>query len=145
MKVDLAALGVPTVAEIEAERRGKPLLKGPSRLEQKTEDRKLVMVTDGQFRKIVLERDHYRCRWCLCAVVRTTELVGNRAEVHHVHGRRGILRHEDRCALLLCLSCHEKVTGRVNERWIIVATVTLEIDGRTLTDAREKVTFERVA
>ncbi len=139
---------LPTMAEMDAERRGKPLLKGQSRLERAVEDETLTVVDAKAFKSEVRARDRYHCRKCLRAVTVLVSRVPERAEVHHIHGRHGDLRFDSRCALLLCLRCHEQVTGRVNERWIIIATVTLTIPslpGRELTDARYPVQFERVA
>lgn len=138
-------LRTPSLVETRAKGHEGPITKGKSRLEQAVAAKPLVKVTDAQFKKIVRERDRMRCRRCGRKVIVTMDRDPLRCEVHHVHGRVGVLRHEDRCALVLCCACHEKVTGKVNEKLIIVATKTLVIDGRTLTDARAKVTFERVA
>lgn len=140
---------VPTMAEIEAERRGKPLTKGKTRLEETEAEKKLTYVDDKAFRADVFKLDKGKCRCCGRKVERVMERVAKRAEVHHVHGRRGSLRFEVRAALLLCLQCHEKCTGKVQEKCVIVATVTFDLqmkDGlHTFTNAREKVTFQRVA
>lgn len=135
----------PTMAEVAAEREGKPLSKGVSRLEKQAAAKPLTKVTDAQFKATVWERDKGRCRRCGRKVKKQMPRDPLRGEVHHLHGRLGVLRHEDRCALLLCASDHEKVTGAVNVKVVIVATKTLEIDGRTLTDARAKVKFEVIA
>jgi hypothetical protein len=138
-------LDAPSLNERQREGVQGPILKGKSRLEAKVEAKPLVKVTDAQFRKIVRERDKQRCRRCGRKTVVTLENVPLRCEVHHVHGRLGVLRHEDRCALCLCNSCHEKVTGKVNERWAIVGTKFIEIDGQQRIDASAKVTFTRIA
>lgn len=134
-----------TPEEMYRERQGKPLDKGTSRLEKKTEVKKLTTVTDAQFRAIVFDRDKGRCRCCLRRVIKTLDLQMNRAEVHHCHGRRGALRHDDRAALLLCSGCHEKVTGKVNEKVIIEATQTFRTERGEYTDARVPVVFKRIA
>jgi hypothetical protein len=137
-----------TMAEAEEVRRGKPLLKGASRLEETIEAETLTVVDAKAFKLEVRTRDRYHCRMCLRAVRVTLSRVPERAECHHIHGKHGDLRYETRCALLLCLGCHEKVTGRVNERWIIVPTQTFTIPtmpGREFCDARQTVQFERVA
>src|SRR5262245_9951256 len=133
------------MAEVAASRIGKPIRKGASRLAQEHEAKTLTVITDAKFRKIVRERDKMLCRRCGRRTRITIELDPLRAEVHHIHGRLGNLRHEDRCALLLCLSCHSKCTGVVDEKWIIVGTKFVEIDGHPRVDARAKVKFERVA
>ena len=101
---------------------------------------------DRDFRKAVWQRDGYECRWCGCPVQRSLGRTAERGEVHHIHGRLGILRWEVKAALLLCCECHEKVTGRVNERWRIVGDKTFTAaDGHKYTDATHGVTFERIA
>ena len=62
----------------------------------------------------VWTRDGGRCRRCHCAVYRTPEAHPRRGEVHHLHGRRSLaLRWESRCALLICWTCHQRITGTV--------------------------------
>jgi hypothetical protein len=137
-----------TMAEVAAARVGKPLVKGPSRLEQSIVDDGLTLVDAKAFKSEVRARDCYHCRKCLRAVTVLMARVPERAEVHHIHGRLGDLRFESRAAILLCLRCHEQVTGRVSERWIIIATKVFtmpSLPGRELTDARAPVIFERVA
>lgn len=126
----------------------RPNGKGPSRLEESKADEKRVVITDRDFKKAVRDRDRMRCRKCGCKVEVTMKRQSNRAEVHHLHGRLGPFTHEDRCALLLCLFCHERVTGKVNDRLFIRGTKFLTIQTKqgpqTCTDARAKVLFERV-
>jgi hypothetical protein len=137
-----------TMAEAQAARRGKALQKGRSRLEETASARTLQLIDDKAFKSEVRARDQYHCRKCLRAVKVVIARVPERAEVHHVHGRHGDLRFDSRAALLLCLTCHEQVTGRVSERWIIVPTKTFSIasmPSREFCDARAPVQFERVA
>lgn len=137
-----------TMAEVDAARRGKWLHKGQSRLEQTVAGRKVTVIDDKAFKSEVRARDRYQCRKCLRAVKVVVARVPERCEVHHIHGRGGDLRFESKAALCLCLTCHELVTGKVNERWIIVATKTFtmpSMPGREFTDARAPVQFERVA
>ena len=122
-----------------------PIGKGPSRLMQRTQRRKDAAKQEQAFRRAVIRRDGHRCRWCTRMVVETLSLVANRLEVHHVHGRIGVLRDCPDTALVLCCECHEKVTGRVNERWVIIGTAWIVVDGWQYIDAREDVQFERVA
>lgn len=140
--------GLVTMADMDAARAGKPLLKGTSRLQKTAAEDKRTLVDDAAFKREVRDRDTWHCRKCLRKVVQVVRRQPDRAEVHHIHGRGGDLRFESRCALLLCLGCHEQVTGRVNERWIIRPTKTFTVrsmPGKELTDARAKVTYERVA
>lgn len=119
--------------------------KGVSRLQAKVAAKPVTQVTDAQFKKIVRTRDKLRCRRCGRKTVITLAHVPLRCEVHHIHGRLGVFRHEDRCALIVCSSCHEKVTGAVAEKVVVVGTKFVNIDGQPRIDARATVTFERVA
>jgi len=138
------ALNIPTLAEVEADRAGKSFWKGKTRLQDVVEDRKLTTVTDKQFRAEVWTRDKNRCRCCDRKVQKILGRVPERGEVHHVHGRTGDLRFESKCAMLLCLICHERVTGKVNDKLVIVPTKFVEIKGEKYTDARAKVTFREM-
>lgn len=138
------ALNLPTLAEVEALRRGKPISKGATRLEKVVDERKLTKVTDKDFKKEIWSRDKARCRCCGRKVLKTISRVPERGEVHHCHGRRGDLRFESRAALLLCLADHERVTGKVNDKLHIVASKTFELKGEKYTDARHPVTFKEM-
>lgn len=135
---------LPTLAEVAAARKG-PLPKQKSRLEVKAEAKPLTRVDEQAFRSEVIKRDGMRCRMCGKNVVKTLARVPERLEIHHIHGRTGDLRFDSRAALVLDAKCHEKVTGRVAEKWIITATKTFTTRQGTFTDARAKVGFERVA
>lgn len=135
-----------TAAEVDAMRRkAGPILKGPTRLEKTIEDRPLVKIDGKTFKTAVWVRDKSHCRKCGRKVEKVLGRVPERGEVHHIHGRGGDLRFEPNHALLLCLLDHERVTGRLNEKWVIVPSQTLLVDGQQLTDARHPVEFKRVA
>lgn len=137
-----------TPADIDAEpfaERVKRLAKGPSRLEKTVADRPLVKVDNKTFLAAVWLRDKSRCRCCGRKVLKVLGLVPEAGHVHHIHGRGKDLRFEVRSALLACAVCHQKVTGRVNEKWIIIATVTFTMREHTYTDATFPVVFQRVA
>lgn len=86
------------------------------------------------------------CRWCRRKVERVGEPVDNRAEFHHVSGRRvKAIRWDIRNLMLLCLGCHAKVTGVINERWRIVSKHLFDVDGKSYINARRPVQFERAA
>lgn len=127
-----------------------PQPKLKSRVQDVKDDRKITVVSEKDFRIEVWFRDQHMCRFCLRKVLKTIARVPERGEVHHVYGRRGDFRYDARFALLLCLECHEKVTGRVAEKWIIEPTpltVFLQVAGipHDLIDARGPLTFVRVA
>lgn len=94
---------VPTLAEVAASRKGKPISKGASRLQLTVAAKKLTVVDDRTFKREVRERDRHQCRKCGRKVLQCVARIPERGEVHHVHGRRGDLRFETRAALLLCL------------------------------------------
>lgn len=143
--MNLSDLHLPTLAEIARSRAGKPLPKGKTRLEARVEAKPLTVVDEKTFRAEVWKRDKSRCRCCERKVQKIMGRVPERGEVHHIHGRGKDLRFEARAALLLCLKCHEKVTGRVNHRLAIVATKTFRLRDAEYTDAREPVIFKAVA
>jgi 5-methylcytosine-specific restriction endonuclease McrA len=132
---------LPTLAEVERSRRGKALAKGPTRLERAMDARKFTKADEQKFRDTVWHRDKGQCRCCGRKVLKMMGRVENRGEVHHIHGRLGDLRCEPRAALLLCLACHERVTGRVNESRVkLIGTKTF--NKGAYTDARYPVVFK---
>lgn len=133
---------LPTVAEAAAQRHGKSLGKGKTRLEVTIETRPLTKVDEKAFKAAVRRRDRHRCRCCGRKVQKTISRVPERGEVHHIHGRRGDLRFESKAAILTCLRCHERLTGKVNaHRLQVLATQTFQIRGEWYTDANFPVTF----
>jgi 5-methylcytosine-specific restriction endonuclease McrA len=148
MGVRLADLtNVPmTMAEAAAARVGKTIEKGKTRLEIKVEATPVTKIDEKTFRTQVWNRDQKHCRCCGRKVIKTIDRVPNRGEVNHIHGRTGDLRFEVRAAILMCLQCHERFTGRVNKhRLQIIASKTFTIRQGTFTDATYPVTFKEVA
>ncbi len=132
-----------TMAEVAAEREGKPLWKPKTRLEELVEERPLTTIDEKEFRRQVWNRDKHHCRCCGRNVQKVIGRVPDRGEVNHIHGRIGDLRFEVRAAILLCLQCHERFTGRVNaHRLRIIASKTFTIRQGTFTDATFPVQFE---
>lgn len=144
-------MALPTLADVQAARFGKPIPKGKTRLQETIEARPLTKVDEKAFKAEVWKRDRNRCRCCGRKVLKTMARVPERGDVHHVNKRGGPLRFESRGALLLCLQCHEKVTGRVNERWAIEPATNCvwwfcaTSSGERYIDARKQVRFTRVA
>lgn len=137
---------LPTLAEVEAARKGKPIAKGPTRLEQTMDARPLTKIDEKQFKAAVWIRDTHHCRSCGRKVLKVLGRVPERGEVNHIHGRSGDLRFEVRAAILMCLACHERFTGRVNaHRLQIIPTVTFTTRQGTFTDATYPVVFKEVA
>ncbi len=136
---------LPTLADVEAMRRGKPIPKGPSRLERQVIEEKRSVVDEKAFLAAVRTRDKLHCRMCKRKVVVQLARAAKRAECHHLYGRRGAFRYDDRFAICTCATCHERLTGKVNEKYIPVGTAFLEVDGKHLIDARAPMTFARIA
>lgn len=120
--------------------------KGQTRLELKVEAKPLTKVDEKKFKGDVWIRDKSRCRCCGRKVLKTMARVPERGEVNHLHGRTGDLRFEVRAAALMCLTCHERFTGRVGGyKLIVIASKTFTIRQGTFTDATFPIKFERVA
>ncbi len=117
--------------------------KPSSRLEDAKTAKHRERMLQHAFLTMVWTRDHGRCRKCDREVKKCLERIPRRGEVHHVHGKIGAFKYEDRCALLLCCACREQLTGRVAARWQIAWTKSLRFNGRRCIDARAPVTFIR--
>lgn len=142
MRLDQLSSVPMTMAEAEASRRGAPIAKGKTRLEETIAQRPLTKVDEKTFRGEVWKRDKDHCRSCERKVIKTLARVPERGEVNHIHGRTGDLRYEVRAALLMCLQCHERFTGKVNEhRLTIHASQTFTTRQGTFTDATYPVRF----
>jgi hypothetical protein len=135
-------LNLPTLAEFNAKPRACP--KGKTRLQEHIEARPMVKVNEKDFKTAVWLRDKSKCRCCGRKVIKTMSRVPERGEVNHIHGRGKDLRFEVKAGILMCLQCHEKFTGRVGEKWILIATATFQMREHTYTDATFPVRFERV-
>ncbi len=135
---------LPTLAEMQALRRAPQ--KGPSRLQLKAAIVKDEKKEEARWKKDVWKRDGSECRWCHRKVVKALELVPNRGECHHIEGRENrTVRWDRRNALLLCASCHERVTGKVNERFVIASNKMFSVDGYDYINGDKPVKFKRVA
>lgn len=142
--MDITHLGM-TMAEVEKMRRGAPILKGKTRLEKTIEERPLTKVDDKAFKASVWHRDRNRCRCCGRKVLKIMGRVPERGDVHHCHGRTGDLRFEVRAAILTCLQCHEKLTGKVAFKLQAIPSKTFTIPQGTFTDATFPIAFKSVA
>lgn len=136
---------LPSAIEVDAARAGKPISKGKTRLEETIEARPLTKVDEKAFKASVWHRDRKRCRCCGRKVQQVMGRVPERGEVHHCHGRTGDLRFEVRAAILVCLECHEKLTGKVAYKLAAFPSKTFTIRQGTFTDANFPITFKRVA
>ena len=136
---------LPTLAEVQAARAGKPIEIGPSRLQVRMAEARDERRLNHTFRAAVWTRDRSRCRCCGRLVSRRLARVPERGEVHHLHSRIGARRRDVRTAVLVCLACHERVTGKVDERWAITGTAWFEEDGQPWIDATYPVECKRIA
>jgi hypothetical protein len=136
---------LPTLADVEAMRRGKPIAKGPTRLQRTIETKALTTIDEKAFKAAVWARDRGFCRVCSRKVQKVLARIPARGEVHHTHGRAGDLRFEVRAAILVCAACHERLTGRVNDKLSAVPSRTFTIRQGTFTDATFPITFTRTA
>lgn len=133
---------LPTLAEVQAARAGQPIPKGRSRLEVREAADKLTVVDDKTFRLTVCKRDRYRCRVCSRKVLVTLKAVPERCEVHHLHGRAGDLRFDDKHAVCTCLKCHKRLTGQIGgARLIAIGTKHITTDKGTFIDARAPIVW----
>lgn len=130
----------------QAQRGYRDSAKGKTRLEIAMDARPLTRVDEKQFKAEVWKRDQSHCRCCGRKVQKMLGRVPERGEVNHIHGRTGDLRFDPRAAILLCLACHERFTGRVNQhRLTIIATKTFETRQGVFTDARFPVVFKELS
>lgn len=112
MAVLPALRNVPTLAEIEALRRGKPLAKGKTRLEEKEAKASNDDKSWRECLRIVDARDKHKCRACKRKTEKTLTLCKEREEHHHLVRRRKVkaLMFDARNVVTLCAECHSKVT-----------------------------------
>lgn len=124
-----------------------PVEKGKSRSQLKAEDDQADVTAEEKWKRKVRKRDEHRCRWCRRRVKTTLELLPDRAECHHVAGRFPlVIRWDVRNGILFCRTCHERVTGKVNERHIVIYSKFYEVeDEGVFPDGGGAVAFKRIA
>lgn len=118
----------------------------PTRLQKKAEKATDDTKAEKAAKREVWKLDGGCCRWCRRKVERVLDLIPQRAEFHHVSGRivRAI-RWDIRNLILLCATCHERLTGKVAEKHVLVSKHTFTVDGVQYINARKPVRFQRVA
>lgn len=120
--------------------------KAKTRLETKVEKIKDDSKDEKKAKAAVWKLDGGCCRWCKRKVQRVMDLIPARAEFHHVSGRVVIaIRWDVRNLILLCLECHERLTGTIGEKFVIVSRAVFAVDGVEYINARKTVRFKRVA
>ncbi len=138
---------LPTLAEMDAARRGQPLTKGATRLATKTA---VVKSDAAQLRfwaQAVKRRDHGRCRVCHVRTIVTVALDPKRGEAHHIVSRTvKAVRVDPRNGLWVCLRCHSRFRG-IGGRLQAVATPAQHfvVNGVRYVNGDEPLTFQEMA
>ena len=137
---------LPTMADVNALRRAKPKGADPSRLQVKVAHAKDERKDEAAWKTAIWKRDGGQCRWCRRECVRRRDLAPERGDCHHVSGRvvREI-RWDQRNGILLCASCHERITGKVAEKSVIESRHTFTVDQIAYINADKAVRFVRIA
>lgn len=144
--LNLSHLNIPTLADMQARRCAKPKGAEPSRLQVKVAKQADDAKDEKRCKAEVWKLDKSCCRWCRRKVERVLALVPERAEFHHVSGRIvKAIRWDIRNLLLLCASCHERITGKVAERFLIHSKHLFIVDGIKYINARKPLHYQRVA
>lgn len=126
--------------------KGRAVPKGESRLQVKAREDKQDVKAEDAWKKAVRKRDQMKCRWCKRTVVVCLDLIPERAEVHHVSGRVvKAIKFDRKNGLLLCSSCHERVTGKVSERHLVESSHVFTVAGVSYINADKPVKFTRIA
>lgn len=136
---------LPTLAEMNAIRRAKPKGAEPSRLQVKAAKAKDERKDEAAWKKAIWKRDDGRCRWCRRECLRVLVLTAARGECHHISGRVvHEIRWDRRNGLLLCATCHERITGKVAEKAVIESKYTFVVDEIAYLNGDKPVRFVRV-
>lgn len=103
---------LPTLAEVQAQRRARPNWKpSQTRLDEKVaadkDDAKLLR----EWARYVRLRDQGICRVCGVQTIQTLELDPKRQEIHHIVSRTNqAIRYDVRNGLCVCLRDHQRLT-----------------------------------
>lgn len=100
---------------------------------------------EKRWKKELRKRDGDECRWCGRKVVDCLDRLAERREHHHVSGKVVLaIRWDRRNGLTLCGSCHDRVTGKVAERFLIHSRHTFTVDDIAYINADKPLRFKRV-
>lgn len=136
-------LNLPTLAEVNQRRRAVPKYQMTTARAEKSEADKDDEGALAAWRKAVTKRDGLKCRWCRCKVVETIARIPKQAQTHHATPREHKpTRHDARNGIRLCGTCHDRITGSVGEKAIIVASKTFTLNGREYPDMSQPVQFK---
>lgn len=118
----------------------------PSRSQVNAEKRSTDAKDEKKCKTLVWARDGGCCRWCKRKVQRIMDLLPERAEFHHVNGRVVLaIRWDPRNLAVFCRACHEKLTGIVNEKFLIHSKHLFVVDAVSYIDASKPFRYQRVA
>jgi hypothetical protein len=138
---------LPTMAEVHAARRGRPLTKGATRLATKT----VAVASDAaqlrRWAQTVKRRDRGRCRVCHVRTIVTLALHPKRGEAHHIVSRTvKAVRVDPRNGLWVCLRCHSRFRG-IGGRLQVVGTPAqvFVVNGVRYLNGDESLTFREVS
>lgn len=136
---------LPTLNARNQERYATPKGAEPSRLQVKAAKVKDESKDERRWKAEVWARDQGKCRWCGRAVRKCLALANDRGECHHVSGRVvAAIRWDRRNGLLLCASDHERLTGKVAEKFLIHSTHTFTVDDIKYINADRSLHFKRI-
>jgi hypothetical protein len=140
---------LPTMAQVEANRRGKTFFKGetPSRLDERKADDRDEEAAEKAWRKGCIKRDGKVCQCCGRKVVPQLALAPERLEVHHITGRADrVVRWDVRNGVVLCFECHHEKIGRY---LIIIVQAAKHLftadNGKWYINANKKIEFKKAA
>jgi len=134
---------LPTLAEMQAQRRAVPKYEMPTRDDERKVDTKAAATAWEACKKAVDVRDKFKCRACKRKVVKTLTRCPERAEHAHLVRRRkeSALMTDSRNVLLLCHFCHEKF-DRHKLSVIQTAGLMFQFDGHSFIDADHLLEFK---
>jgi hypothetical protein len=139
---------LPTMAQVEANRRGKTFFKGetPSRLDERKADDRDEEAAEKAWRKGCIKRDGKICQACQRKVVQQLALAPERLEVHHIVGRADrVVRWDVRNGVVVCCECHEKLTRHLLFIVQLAKHLFTADNGKTYIDANKKIDFKKAA
>ena len=101
---------LPTLGEMQSQRRAKMKSELPSRLEKRKQDDRIDAAKLDKWRKEIHARDGNRCRYSKVKVERTLRLQPNRCECHHIEPRSNkAVRYDRRNGVQLSYLVHERI------------------------------------
>lgn len=140
-----ARLNLGTLTEANRTRRATPKHEIKTTREENDGARKVDEAKLAKWRKAVTKRDGLKCRWCRRVVTETLEHVPEQSQTHHATPREHRpTRYDVRNGIRLCGTCHDRITGTVGEKAIIVASAVFVLEGREYPDMDKAVQFKRI-